>query len=46
MPDVVQRLDGLNLRATTSTPVELRRYLDTEVSKWRELGKTLKINFN
>lgn len=45
MPDVVQRLEGMNFRATTSTPAELRQYLEAEVQKWRDLGKTLKISF-
>lgn len=45
MPDVVQRLDAINVKATTSTPAELRQYLETEGNKWRELGKKLQINF-
>lgn len=46
MPDVVTRLDTANVKATTSTPAELRQYLEAETAKWRELGKTLKISFN
>ncbi|WP_137894483.1 tripartite tricarboxylate transporter substrate binding protein [Ramlibacter sp. 2FC] len=46
MPDLVQRLDGLNIKATTSTSAELRQYLESEISKWRDLGKTLNIKFN
>jgi len=46
MPEVVQRLDTANVKATTSTPAELRQYLETETAKWHELGKTLKISFN
>lgn len=46
MPEVVQRLDGLSTRATTSTPAELRQYIESEHGKWQELGKKLKINFN
>lgn len=46
MPDVVQRLEGIHVKATTSTPVELRQYLETEGNKWRALGKTLDIKFN
>lgn len=46
MPDVAQRLDGIHVKATSSTPAELRQYLETEGNKWRTLGKTLNIKFN
>ena len=45
MPEVVQRLEAIHVKATTSTPAELRQYLEKEGTKWRELGKTLQINF-
>ena len=46
MPEVIQRLETANVKATTSTPAGLQEYLGAEVAKWRELGKKLKINFN
>ena len=46
MPEVQQTLERGNVRATTSTPVELRQYLETEGAKWKELGKKLDIKFN
>ncbi|EYS91860.1 LacI family transcriptional regulator [Cupriavidus sp. SK-4] len=46
MPEVVQRLDSVSVRATTSTPIEFRTYLETEGAKWRTVGKSLNINFN
>lgn len=45
MPEVAQRLEAIYVRPTTSTPAELRQYLEAEGNRWRELGKTLKINF-
>lgn len=44
MPDVVQKLEAANLRAATATPAELRRYIEQEVAKWREVGKNLKLD--
>ena len=35
MPEVQQTLERGNVRATTSTPVELRQYLETEGAKWK-----------
>lgn len=44
MPDVIQRLDAANLRAATSTPNELKQYIEREVAKWKEVGKKLKLD--
>jgi tripartite-type tricarboxylate transporter receptor subunit TctC len=46
MPEVSQKLDGIYVKATTSSPNEVRQYLETEGNKWRALGKTLNIKFN
>ena len=43
MPDVVQKLEAANLRAATSSPADLRQYIDQEVTKWREVGKKVKL---
>jgi tripartite-type tricarboxylate transporter receptor subunit TctC len=43
MPDVVQRLEAADLRAATATPAELTQYVDKEIARWREVGKTLKL---
>jgi tripartite-type tricarboxylate transporter receptor subunit TctC len=44
MPDVMQRLEAANLRAATSSPAELKRYIEREVAKWKEVGKKLKLD--
>jgi tripartite-type tricarboxylate transporter receptor subunit TctC len=41
---VVQRLETANLRAATSTPAELKQYIEVEVAKWKEVGKKLKLD--
>jgi tripartite-type tricarboxylate transporter receptor subunit TctC len=43
MPDVIQKLEAANLRAATSTPGELKQYIEREVAKWKEVGKKLKL---
>ena len=43
MPEVAQKLQNLQLRATTSSPPEFRRSVEKEVAKWKEVGKTVKI---
>jgi tripartite-type tricarboxylate transporter receptor subunit TctC len=44
MPDVASRMkDTLYYEPATGTPVGLRRYLEGELPKWRELGKTVKL---
>jgi tripartite-type tricarboxylate transporter receptor subunit TctC len=43
MPDVVQRLEAANVRASWSSPPELRQYLEREVAKWKEVGKKVKV---
>jgi tripartite-type tricarboxylate transporter receptor subunit TctC len=44
MPDVIQRLEAANLRAATSSPTELKQYIEREVGKWKEVGKKLKLD--
>jgi tripartite-type tricarboxylate transporter receptor subunit TctC len=43
MPDVVQKLDAANVRASWSSPAELKQYLTKEVAKWKEVGKKVKV---
>jgi tripartite-type tricarboxylate transporter receptor subunit TctC len=43
MPDVVQKLELANLRATASTSAELAQYIEREVAKWKEVGKKVRI---
>jgi tripartite-type tricarboxylate transporter receptor subunit TctC len=43
MPDVVQKLETANLRASASSPEELKQYVEREVAKWKEVGKKLKL---
>jgi len=44
MPDVIQKLDGGNVRASYSPPAELKQYIEKEVAKWKEVGKKVKID--
>ena len=45
MPDVAKQMrDSLFFEPATGTPASLRRYIETELVKWRELGKTVKID--
>ena len=43
MPDLVQRLEGLNFQPTTSNPAEFRQLIEREIPKWKEVGKTVKV---
>jgi tripartite-type tricarboxylate transporter receptor subunit TctC len=44
MPDVATRLrETLYSEATTSTPVGFRAFLEKDLAKWREVGKTVKL---
>jgi tripartite-type tricarboxylate transporter receptor subunit TctC len=44
MPDVAQKLEAGNVRASYSAPVELKQYIEKEVAKWKEVGKKVKID--
>jgi tripartite-type tricarboxylate transporter receptor subunit TctC len=44
MPDVMQRLEAANLHAATSSPAELKQYIEREVAKWKVVGKKLKLD--
>lgn len=45
MPDMVERLrTGLFIEPEPGTPAEFRQYLISELAKWREVGKTVKID--
>jgi len=44
MPDVAQKLEAGSVRASYSTPSELKQYIEKEVAKWKEVGKKLKID--
>lgn len=43
MPDVVRQLESANISVSSSTPEELKLYIEKDVAKWREVGKTIKI---
>ena len=43
MPDVVQKLETANVRASWSSPTDLTQYLEKEVAKWKEVGKKVKV---
>lgn len=44
MPDVASRMrDAMFYEPATGTPAEFRKYLDDEVTKWRQVGKSVKI---
>jgi tripartite-type tricarboxylate transporter receptor subunit TctC len=43
MPDVVQQLEHANVRASYSTPEQLRQFIEKDVAKWRDVGKKIKI---
>ncbi|CAN7350096.1 Bug family tripartite tricarboxylate transporter substrate binding protein [Variovorax sp. LjRoot178] len=44
MPDVAQKLEAGSVRASYSTPSELKQYIEKEVAKWKEVGKKVKID--
>ncbi len=43
MPDLQQRLEEIHVKATTSTPTELRDFIRAENKKWGDLFKSLNI---
>lgn len=44
MPDVSQRMrENFLWEPKTSTPASFRQHMETELAKWRELGKSLKV---
>ena len=47
MPDVVSRMrDVLFYEPATGSPAAFRQYLEKEVAKWRQVGKTIKIDWS
>lgn len=44
MPDVIQQLERGNVRASSSTPEELKQFMEKDVAKWREVGKKIKLD--
>jgi tripartite-type tricarboxylate transporter receptor subunit TctC len=44
MPDVIQKLETANVRASWSSPSDLKQYLEKEVAKWKEVGKKVKVD--
>ena len=47
MPDVVQGMrEKLQLEPSTGSPAALTRHMDKELSKWREVGKNIKVGTN
>lgn len=46
MPEVAQRMRDLVQRPSVASPGEFRAYLERELSKWREVGKTVKLATN
>lgn len=43
MPEVVQRFEFQNFRPTTGTSAEFRQLVESELAKWKEIGKTVKV---
>lgn len=43
MPDIVQRFEGLSIRASTSSPTEFRQYVEKELTQWSEVAKKIKL---
>jgi tripartite-type tricarboxylate transporter receptor subunit TctC len=44
MPDIIKQMrETLHYDPTTSSPVGFRHYLEAEFPKWKQLGKTVKI---
>ena len=44
MPDVIQKLETANVMAAYASPTELKQYIEREVTKWKEVGKKVKID--
>jgi tripartite-type tricarboxylate transporter receptor subunit TctC len=43
MPEVAEKMrDGFSAEPATSTPASYRAYVDKELAKWREIGKSIK----
>ena len=43
MPDVAEKMrEGFSAEPATSTPATYRQYVDKELAKWREIGKSIK----
>jgi tripartite-type tricarboxylate transporter receptor subunit TctC len=45
-PEVAQRMRDVLQRPAVATPSEYRQYLERELAKWREVGKTVKVGTN
>jgi tripartite-type tricarboxylate transporter receptor subunit TctC len=43
MPDLVQRLETMNMHPTSSSPGEFRHLVESELPTWKQVGKTVKI---
>lgn len=46
MPEVAQRMRDIVQQPVVATPSEFRQYLERELAKWREVGKTVKLGTN
>lgn len=45
MPEVVDRMrNGFSVEPVTETPAYFRQYLERDLNKWKEVGKTVKID--
>ena len=43
MPDVAEKMrEGFSAEPATSTPATYRQYVDKELAKWRDIGKSIK----
>jgi tripartite-type tricarboxylate transporter receptor subunit TctC len=44
MPDVQQKFGAMHLRPTSGTSAQFRQSMESELQRWREVGKNLKIS--
>ncbi|CAM4136566.1 Tripartite tricarboxylate transporter substrate binding protein [Bordetella tumbae] len=43
MPETVQTLQKARMQAVTSSPPDVRQFVEKEVNNWKKIGKTIKI---
>ncbi|MGN5477949.1 tripartite tricarboxylate transporter substrate-binding protein [Cupriavidus basilensis] len=41
-PDMAQKLKTVSMRPATGSPADFRRLIESEMLKWKEVGKTVK----
>lgn len=42
-PEVIQRLETMKFHAASGSPADLKRLVERELPKWKEIGKTVKV---